>query len=103
MDDQFIPISLLNDPLAIDNELIAVKLSIELETEPTTYTVFGDILDEVVNDTALLDAAFTVYFNALLETNVCTNAVVAICVLFVVAPAVGAFGVPVNVGDASVA
>ena len=36
---------------------------------------------------------------AFAPTVVCTNAVVAICVEFVSAGAVGAFGVPVNVGD----
>jgi hypothetical protein len=35
-----------------------------------------------------------------LVTAVCTNAVVAICVVLVVLDAVGAAGVPVNVGDA---
>ena len=35
-----------------------------------------------------------------LDTAVCTKAVVASCVVFVVAPAVGAVGVPVKAGDA---
>ena len=36
-------------------------------------------------------------------TRVCTNSVVAICVVEVVETAVGAIGIPVNVGEASVA
>ena len=35
-----------------------------------------------------------------MEISPCTNAVVAICVVLVVAAAVGAVGVPVNAGDA---
>ena len=48
----------------------------------------------------LLMVARSLMVSCLPETAVLTNAVVAICVEFVLAAAVGAVGVPVSAGDA---
>ena len=50
-----------------------------------------------------VDASSAVVVRTFWSNAACTNAVVAICVVFVPDAAVGAFGVPVKVGEALVA
>ena len=62
---------------------------------------FGSFPNAIANSFKVsnVDGALAIKF----ETSLLTKAVVAICVVFVPLVAVGAIGVPINVGDNNVA
>jgi hypothetical protein len=77
---------------------VPVMLRPGVDAAPATEFVAAPVLVSVVNDPA---AGVVLPIAGGAAKIVFTNAVVASCVVFVPAAAVGAAGVPVNVGDAS--